>query len=104
MKVSDINEIQPSDLEQLMREDENIIVIDVREDEEVAQGMIEGAIHIPLQTIPDAKDELDKNKHYTFVCRSGGRSTKAALYMEEHGFKVTNMTGGMMNWKGEVIS
>lgn len=102
--MSEINEIQPNDLEQMIKEDDNLVVIDVREDEEVAQGMIEGAIHIPLQTIPEAKDELNKDKHYTFVCRSGGRSTKAALYMEEQGFKVSNMTGGMMNWQGEVIS
>ena len=99
-----INEIQPNELEKMMKEDDNLVVIDVREDEEVAQGMIEGAKHIPLQNIPSAKDELDKQQHYAFVCRSGGRSMKAALYMKDQGFNVSNMTGGMLNWEGEVIS
>lgn len=101
--MGDINEIKPNDLERLMQEDKNLIVIDVRENEEVEQGMIENAKHIPLQNIPYSKDELDKSKHYIFVCRSGGRSMKAALYMDEQGFKVSNMTGGMLEWEGEVI-
>lgn len=104
IQMDRIDEIQPNDLEQMMKNDENLIVIDVREDEEVARGMIEGAKHIPLQTIPEAKDALDKGKHYAFVCRSGGRSTKAATYMKEQGYNVSNMTGGMLNWEGEVIS
>lgn len=104
IKMDHINEIQPNDLEQMMKDDKNLVVIDVREDEEVAQGMIEGAKHIPLQTVPEAKEELDKNNHYVFVCRSGGRSMKAATYMQEQGFNVSNMTGGMLNWEGEVIS
>jgi rhodanese-related sulfurtransferase len=103
-KMTDINEIKPTDLEQMMDNDKNLVVIDVREDEEVAQGMINGATHIPLQTIPEEKDKLEKDKHYVFVCRSGGRSMKAATYMHDQGFNVSNMTGGMLNWKGEVVS
>lgn len=98
-----INEVNPNDLEQLMQEENDVVVIDVREDEEVEMGMIEAAKHIPLQNIPHSKDELDKSKHYVFVCRSGGRSMKAALFMDEQGFKVSNMTGGMLAWEGEVI-
>lgn len=98
-----INEIKPNDLEQHIQDDEDLIIIDVREDEEVLQGMIEGAKHIPLQDIPSAKEKLDKSKHYVFVCRSGGRSMNAALFMDEQGFKVSNMTGGMLDWEGEVI-
>lgn len=102
-KVEHINEIKPNDLEQQMQNDENLIIIDVREDGEVSQGMIEGAKHIPLQDIPYAKEKLDKSKHYVLVCRSGGRSMNAALFMDEYGFKVSNMTGGMLKWEGEVV-
>ncbi|PAV27714.1 rhodanese-like domain-containing protein [Virgibacillus profundi] len=97
-----INEIAPEEVEKLV-DKENVVIIDVREDDEVAQGMIENAKHIALQNIPYSKDELDKSKDYIFVCRSGGRSMTAASYMDEHGFKVSNMTGGMLEWKGEVI-
>lgn len=103
VRMEYINEITPSELQQKLKEDESIIVVDVREDEEVAQGVIEEAKHIRLDNIPEAVKELDKNKHYVLVCRSGGRSMKAALFMDEKGFKVSNMTGGMLEWDGEVV-
>src|SRR5690625_4457912 len=99
-----INEITTRELQQLMKEDDNVVVVDVREDEEVAQGMIEEAKHIKLDTIPEAVKDLEKNKHYVLVCRSGGRSMNAALFMDEQGVKVSKMTGGMLNWDVEVIS
>src|SRR5699024_11884095 len=98
-----INEITTSQLQQLMKEDDNVVVVDVREDEEVAQGMIEEAKHIKLDTIPEAVKDLDKNKHYVLVCRSGGRSMKASLFMDEQGIKVTNLTGGILYWVVELI-
>ncbi|OZU88518.1 rhodanese-like domain-containing protein [Virgibacillus indicus] len=97
-----IKELEPNEVEKLI-DDEDTVIIDVREDDEVAQGMIENAKHIPLEKIPYAKDELDKDKHYVFVCRSGGRSMTAASYMDEHGLDVSNMRGGMLEWQGEVI-
>lgn len=97
-----INEITPQELREL-RKKEDLVVIDVREKEEVAQGMIEDAKHIPLQEIPEALENLDKNKHYVLVCRSGRRSMNAALYMDEQGFNVSNMVGGMLEWDGEVV-
>jgi len=36
------------------------------------------------------------------VCRSGGRSGRAAQLLESHGFQVVNMTGGMLDWEGKV--
>ncbi|WP_087972778.1 rhodanese-like domain-containing protein [Oceanobacillus rekensis] len=99
--MADIKEVTPLEVEEMMNKD-NIVVIDVREDEEVAQGMIEKAKHIRLGDIPEAAPELDKSKDYILVCRSGGRSMKASQYLDEQGFKVINMQGGMLNWKGEV--
>ncbi|UJL45116.1 rhodanese-like domain-containing protein [Virgibacillus sp. NKC19-16] len=97
-----INEMEPNELENRMKKDNDLVVIDVREDEEVAQGMIEDAKHIPLAQIPESKDALDKSKHYVFVCRSGKRSMKAASFMDEQGYQVSNMVGGMLKWEGEV--
>ncbi|EOR23198.1 rhodanese-like protein [Niallia nealsonii AAU1] len=45
--------------------------------------------------------ELDKSKEYIMVCRSGARSGQASQFLEDHGFKVINMTGGMLAWEGE---
>ncbi|MFC4558582.1 rhodanese-like domain-containing protein [Virgibacillus kekensis] len=99
-----INKVSPQDVERIIKEDNDIEVIDVREDEEVEAGKIPGAKHIPLAEIPESVSKLDKDKEYILVCRSGRRSMNAALYLDEYGYKVSNMTGGMLEWDGEVIS
>ncbi|WP_404453748.1 rhodanese-like domain-containing protein [Virgibacillus necropolis] len=98
-----IEEFTSEELQNLLGEENNIEIIDVREDEEVAQGMIEDAKHIPLQEIPNGMEGLSKDKHYILVCRSGARSMRAATYLDEHGYKVANLAGGMMKWDGEVV-
>lgn len=103
VNMDHINIVSPEDVEKFIEEDNDIVVVDVREDEEVAQGMIQDAKHIQLEKIPHSMSELDKSKHYIFVCRSGNRSMTAASYLDEHGFKVSNMAGGMLKWNGEVV-
>lgn len=100
--MEQIKEVTPIEVEMAAGQSDTVI-IDVREDEEVAAGMIEGALHIPLQQIPEAISSLDQSKEYILVCRSGRRSLNAARYMEEEGFNVANMVGGMLDWHGEVI-
>lgn len=98
-----IKEVTPEEVEKRLENDSNMVIVDVREDEEVAQGMIKGAKHIPLEKVPHSTNTLDKEKDYVFVCRSGGRSMTAAAFLDEHGYKVSNMKGGMKNWTGEVV-
>ena len=86
----------------LLDANEDLNVIDVREDFEVEQGMIPGAVHIPLGSIPERTNELDNSKSYIVVCKGGVRSANACEYLAEQGFDVTNMIGGMNNWQGEV--
>ena len=81
---------------------EDLNVIDVREDEEVAQGVIPGAIHIPLGDIPARATELDTSKSYIVVCRAGARSARACEYLAEQGYDVTNLEGGMNEYDGEL--
>ncbi|WP_430791332.1 rhodanese-like domain-containing protein [Virgibacillus flavescens] len=77
--------------------------MDVRDNEEINFGVIEDAKHIPLPEIPNRLESLKKEKQYVLVCRSGVRSMRAAAFMDEKGFKVANLAGGMMAWNGEVI-
>lgn len=86
----------------LLDTNEDLNVIDVREDDEVAQGMIPGAQHIALGTIPERVNELDKSKSYIIVCRAGSRSAQACSFLEAQGFDVTNFDGGMMAYDGEL--
>ena len=99
----EMNIITPKELETKLEAGEKLEIVDVREQEEVQVGMIEGAKHIPMGEIPARLDEFDKDKEYIFVCRSGGRSGNVCHFMQEQGFKVVNMIGGMLDWTGEVI-
>ncbi|MGP4072949.1 rhodanese-like domain-containing protein [Piscibacillus sp. B03] len=99
----EIREITPEQLEQEL-DSGKYEVVDVREDEEVAGGMIPGAKHVVLGTIPERLDEFDQNKEYVMVCRSGRRSHNASQYLQEQGYKVLNLKGGMLEWKGDVIA
>jgi rhodanese-related sulfurtransferase len=97
-----MKEITAKQLEQKLNAGEKVNIIDVREDEEVAMGKIPGAKHIPLGQIPERIEELDKNEHYYMVCRSGGRSGNACQFLMQKGYNVTNMSGGMLAWEGEL--
>ncbi|GAA0443390.1 MAG: rhodanese-like domain-containing protein [Bacillota bacterium] len=97
-----MKEITTKELAQKVLAGEKLYIIDVREDNEVAQGKIPGANHIKLGDIPDKLGELDQKRHYYMVCRSGGRSGKAATFLEDKGFDVTNVAGGMLNWEEEL--
>ncbi|MCP8970203.1 rhodanese-like domain-containing protein [Ectobacillus ponti] len=90
------------ELEAKLAAGEALNLIDVRETDEVAAGKIPGAVNIPLGLVEFRMHELDKNKEYIMICRSGGRSGRATELLESHGYKVINMTGGMLAWEGAV--
>lgn len=86
----------------LLDANEDLNVIDVREDFEVEHGTIPGAVHIPLGEIPDRTAELDAAKPYIVVCKGGVRSANACEYLAAQGFDVTNLEGGMLAYDGEL--
>ncbi|MBM7573272.1 rhodanese-like domain-containing protein [Aquibacillus albus] len=98
-----MKEISTIELQNLVEENKDLNIIDVREVDEVAQGKITGALNIPLGLLEFRMHELDKSKEYIMVCRSGGRSGRAAQFLESQGFNVINMTGGMLAWEGETV-
>jgi hydroxyacylglutathione hydrolase len=71
-------------------------VLDVRNDGEVAKGMVKDAISIPLGSLPTRLNELDKNEHYYVHCQGGYRSMIALSILQKNGFtKLTNVNGGV---------
>ncbi|WP_243385993.1 rhodanese-like domain-containing protein [Bacillus kexueae] len=100
----EVKEITPEELQQKLENGEKLALIDVREEEEVQEGMIKEADHIPMGQIPMVLDQLEKDKEYIFICRSGRRSENVCLYLQDQGYdKVVNMVGGMLEWKGETV-
>lgn len=96
-----MKEITAKEVEALISKGKELNLVDVREDDEVAEGKIPGVIHIPLGSVESRMNELDKSKEYIMVCRSGGRSGRATEFLESQGYDVTNMEGGMLAWEGE---
>jgi rhodanese-related sulfurtransferase len=96
--MSTFNEIQASDLFNSMA-DQPLLLIDVRNDDEVARGVIEGAIHIPLALLPLKYESLSKAENIVFYCHSGIRSAHAAAFAVSKGSKnVYNLAGGVLAW------
>ncbi|WP_062551406.1 rhodanese-like domain-containing protein [Peptoniphilus phoceensis] len=78
-------------------------IIDVREDYELEEtGTLKGAIHIPMDEIPDRLKEIPKDREIYVLCRSGVRSYNVAAYLEERGYDVTNLDGGILDYKGKL--
>ncbi len=73
-------------------------ILDVREDYEWEAGHIAGALHIPLDQIPARLDELDPDEDLNIICRTGGRSSRATIWLGENGYSAVNVTGGMGAW------
>ena len=85
--------------------DNNYRFLDVRTDGEYSDGHIPNSIHIPLQEIQSRISEIEKIKDKKIIvyCRSGARSSMASKTLLKEGFDVSNLTGGIMSWKGEVV-
>ncbi len=78
---------------------QEILLIDVRTEAEVARGMIDGARHLPLHLLPIKADELDPDVPIVFYCQSGARSAQACMYLAGRGFGNTyNLRGGILAW------
>ncbi len=79
-------------------------MIDVREPHEYVSelGHVEGAELVPLDTLQHAAHGWDRHEPLVVICRSGGRSGKAAQLLEHMGFqRIASMAGGMLLWNQE---
>ena len=82
--------------------DSNVVILDVRKDNEFAEGHIKGAVLIDQfqsDFVEQAKAKLPKDKTIAIYCRSGRRSSNAAGKMADVGYKCVNLKGGILAWK-----
>lgn len=94
-------EINSEQLADMIAKGQNMVLLDVRTPEEIADGKISGALEIDFygDNFAAEIDKLDKSKHYLVYCRSGGRSAKSIIMMKEKGIeKCTNLAGGYTDW------
>jgi molybdopterin/thiamine biosynthesis adenylyltransferase/rhodanese-related sulfurtransferase len=102
---SQIAQVDPGEVNEQLRSGNgngSLAIIDVRESEEVARGLIPGAKHVPRGHLESRIEGAvpDRSQHVVLYCASGNRSALAAKTLEELGYEnVESMTGGYTLWK-----
>jgi len=99
-----MEEITPAELKQRLDKGDDIQIVDVREDNEVAIGRIPNSIHIPLGQILGRMNEIDPSRETVVHCKMGGRSARAIDALQRSGYqgKLVNLKGGILRWSDEV--
>lgn len=93
--------LTPAGAVQLMN-NEDVVVLDVREPSETAGGKITKAIQIPAGAVKTRIGELEKHKDKTLLvyCKTGARAGGVCKELSRHGFdKVYSLNGGLMAWQ-----
>jgi adenylyltransferase/sulfurtransferase len=97
-------EMTATELKQRLDAGEDLQIVDVREDQEVAIAKIPNAIHIPLGQVVNRMSEIDPSRETVVHCKGGMRSARAIDALKRSGFtgKLTNLRGGITAWSNEV--
>ena len=90
----------------MMAQETGYIILDVRRPDEFAAGHIPNAINIPNESIgTDEIPELpDKDQLIMVYCRSGRRSKEASEKLVKLGYTNIVEFGGILDWKGEIVT
>lgn len=102
-KYKDVN---GEELRKLIKEDKDLIIIDVRSSSEFKLGHIKKAKHMEVQALDKKISELSKykDKNILLYCASGMRSSRGAKILSEEGFNnIYNLKGGINSYKGTLV-
>ena len=96
-------EISVQDLHELRTSGAVHTVLDIREVQEVEMVSLEGALHIPMNTIPENLDRLPKDGTLVIMCHHGPRSGSVTAWLRDQGYdNATNLAGGIHQWAAEI--
>jgi adenylyltransferase/sulfurtransferase len=98
-----MTEISVSELKRRRDAHESLVLLDVREPDEIATASIDGAMLIPMGEIPARASELPTDMPILVLCHSGGRSGRVTGYLNANGFpNAVNVAGGIDAWSVEI--
>lgn len=92
------SQISYHELTRLVNQDE-AIVLDIRDSKEFEQGHIAGAINVPMAKLAEKSKKLDKDKTVILVCKLGQTAGVAGKQLMAEGFSTVRLKGGMMEWQ-----
>jgi rhodanese-related sulfurtransferase len=104
VRTFEYTQISQDEAKQMMGKDDGHVIVDVRRDDEYAQGHIPGAILIPNESIEyEQPEELpDYDQVILVYCRTGRRSKEAAQKLADMGYSQVYEFGGIEDWDGEI--
>ena len=98
-----MNEISVFELAAKRDAAEAVLLLDVREPDEIATASIAGATAIPMREIPERLAELPHDRPIAVLCHSGARSGRVAAYLNQNGFpEAVNVAGGIDAWSRSI--
>ena len=99
-------QISQDEAMQMMQEQTDYLIVDVRRPDEFAESHIAGAINVPNEEITDEMPELlpDKDQLLLIYCRSGNRSKEASQKLADIGYTNVYEFGGINTWEGEIVT
>ena len=97
--------ITPQQAKEIMEEQKDCIILDVREQDEYDEGHISGAVLIPYTEILKKAETMLKDKEQLILvyCRSGRRSAIAAAALADMGYNNVKDFGGIIDWPYEIV-
>ena len=103
MNRNEVKVVTALELKEMQDNNENFVIIDVREEDETQICSI-GGINIPLGKIDKEVDKIPRDKMAVMMCRSGKRSYMATLFLQqEHDFEnLYNLNGGIVAYARDV--
>lgn len=84
------------------KQKDNYILLDIREPEEIHIAKIDPHVHIPMMEIPHRHQELDKEQSIVVLCHMGIRSEQVCQFLEQLGYDITTLVGGIDAWSVHV--
>ena len=92
-------QISPQEAKERMEKEADVIILDVRTQEEYDSGHIKNAVCLPNEDILSEPDILpDKGRQILVYCRSGNRSKQAAQKLADMGYENVLEFGGILDW------
>lgn len=98
--------ITQQDAKHIMEQEEDIVILDVRTEEEYEEGHIPKAVLLSNETIgTEQPEELpDLNQKILVYCRSGNRSKQAASKLAQIGYTDVLEFGGILDWPYDIVT
>ena len=97
-----VKSISVSELIRFLSGDVAPFLLDVREPEEMAEGLIAGSVNIPMEDVEHRVDELPKDRDIVVICHLGARSAYITKKLNALGYdRAVNLVGGMEAWLEE---